>query len=103
MEHAIQTHSGRRRQSQLVASGTLGPGVGERRPAQGGSYRTQTGLFNQSQATQTKAAQPTGSQRAVNPMLGGAASSQTGQWSSDADPSEIPAFLRRRDDGGFAR
>lgn len=103
MEHAIQTHSGRRRQSQLVASGTLGPGVGERRPAPGGSYRTQTGLFNQSPATQAKAAQPTGSQRAVNPMLGGAASSQTGQWSSDADPSEIPAFLRRRDDGGFAR
>lgn len=175
MEHAIQTHSGRRRQSQLVATGVAGPGVGDTRmqapapqapPAE--NYRQQSGLFSRSQMHN---AAPSAAQSnlmpsnpvASNPMLGGgrgnntmaapergpepraasvtpeprssrpmgnpmtgtpmagspmagapmknsamnnpgrgnaAGASQTQTWSNDADPSEIPAFLRRREEGG---
>jgi cell division protein FtsZ len=124
LEEAIKTHSGRRRQSQqLFATGMLGPG-GTReivRPtARQTSLVTGGGQLGLPMAPAAKAAPvATKSARPQVPVAGeapsparrpapGPATSHTGwnrvESTSTPDPSEIPAFLRRRaDDSGFLR
>jgi cell division protein FtsZ len=120
LAEAVRSHSGRRRQSQLVAAGTIGPNG---RPEIMAGAARQTGLFSSAQITSgapergrssasssslssglvrgsTPAASSTASGRSVNKVEPG--------WSRaeppPADPSEIPAFLRRRDESnGFVR
>ncbi len=115
LEEAIKTH-GRRRQSQLVAAGTINGGRREILGATSmpvraeGPYRQQPGLFSNAQlkgAVQAPAASSTSMMRAA--VGGAAAQTHHGQsaWSrpdGTTDPSEIPAFLRRRDEGnGYVR
>lgn len=111
LDVAIETHTRGRRQSQIVATGAIGPraeamrtgsGPAPRASASDSRYRKQPALFSHQQMQQP-ARTP-----AQNPMLGGAAQTTTtgpaqsqASWSvGEGDPSEIPAFLRRRDDGG---
>ncbi len=117
MEEAIKTHSGRRRQSQqVVAAGTLGPGghkeIVTRKPA--AVPQRQTGLFgNNGPATKPT---PPAVTRAQTPVAGESVSASSGRSNSAGshaswtrvdgnapDPSEIPAFLRRRNDDGYIR
>jgi len=116
IEEAISRATGKRRQSQMVAAGTMGPGnrkevtvvgppqVGQRQP----------GLFSNAQLQAAARSAPAAS---AGSLVRGAAQQQqqpqpqqhsqhTGSWSRNetADPSEIPAFLRRRDENnGFVR
>jgi cell division protein FtsZ len=134
LEEAIKTHSGRRRQSQqLFATGMLGPAgrnttevATATRAAVSAVGQRQAGLFTNGQLG-TPAAAPAASKVVVPkvsprpqvPVAGEAAppnarrstptpaSSHTG-WNrvegNTADPSEIPAFLRRRgEDNGYVR
>ncbi len=113
MMEAIKTHSGRRRQSQLVAAGTMGPGGQAqmiKNPMTGTTYHQQPGLFS-AQQMQTRP-RPGASSRSAgassSTMMRGAApsagaSSTFVRGDAPADPSEIPAFLRRRDESGFVR
>ncbi|MBX7078838.1 MAG: cell division protein FtsZ [Nannocystaceae bacterium] len=113
LEEAIRSHTGRRRQSQMVAVGAIGPaaGPGNRKEVtvQATAGQRQPGLFSNAQLT-GRAAAPAPSAAASNPrgltppQVSGPA--QTATWSRAevaADPSEIPAFLRRRDENGFYR
>lgn len=122
MVEAIKTHSGRRRQSQqLFATGVMGPGGHSEvvtRPASSSKVvaptQRQTGLFGASMSAGPAASQV--SPRPTAPVAGEAslstgrrpapAASHSG-WNrvegSSPDPSEIPAFLRRRNDDGYAR
>jgi len=132
LEEAIRSHSGaRRRQSQMVAVGTVGPGnrkdiITQGPLAQNGGGR-QPGLFSgaQLQAPQRPAQQSLppsmlrapASPQATSGQGPGPAASHHGQSQRmrtqmladarpemSADPSEIPAFLRRRDENnGFVR
>jgi cell division protein FtsZ len=111
LEEAIRTHTGRRRQSQVLVSGALGPNRREivTAPGQGQGYR-QSGLFSKSQivAGASPAASSTSMPRvaAGTPAGNGTGTGTSGSQSSwargdaPADPSEIPAFLRRREEGG---
>jgi cell division protein FtsZ len=128
LEEAIRSHSGRRRQSQMVAVGTVGPGNRKEVVTQGplapnGGSR-QPGLFTgmqlqapqrpqqqtlppsmlrapavaPQQATSGQGPGPQSSQRMRAQMLAEARAELS------SDPSEIPAFLRRRDENnGFVR
>jgi cell division protein FtsZ len=114
--HAIQTHSGRRRQSQLVASGTVGPGGKVQMSGNPGakSYQ-QPALFTHQQmqaqaqgrspmASRPASASATGLLRGAAPSASSASSSHWARGEGPSDPSEIPAFLRRRDESdGYVR
>ena len=93
LEEAIATH-GRRRQSQVMATGALGP-AGRREiitPEQ--PYR-QRGLFTNSQ---TNAPSPSASSSLVRGVAPQASATAQAPWTDgQADPQDIPAFLRRRD------
>jgi cell division protein FtsZ len=100
LEEAIRTHTGRRRQSQVLASGTLGPNRREIVTASGSApgYR-QSGLFSKAQiAAGAPAASSTSMSRAAATGAGQGQSWAHGD--APTDPSEIPAFLRRREEGG---
>nr|MCH9686769.1 cell division protein FtsZ [Deltaproteobacteria bacterium] len=125
MEEAIKTHSGRRRQSQQVmATGMMGPGgrkeiVTHAAPA---PVQRQTGLFSKSSVS-SGASNPTPTPvprkqapivRKQAPVAGesvtagrSGSSPSHAAWSrvdgNAPDPSEIPAFLRRRNDDGYVR
>lgn len=122
LEEAIKTHSGRRRQSQqLFATGMMGPGGRAEmvtRPAAPAVQR-QAGLFTNDVGTPAAASSSGKGPRPQIPVAGEAAASsrrpapsptnaQVG-WNrvennTPADPSEIPAFLRRRgEDNGYLR
>ncbi len=124
LEEAIKTHSGRRRQSQqLFATGMLGPAgrteVVTPRPSAAVPSR-QSGLFTNNQLGTPAAASSSGKgPRPQVPVAGEATASSRRPAPSPtnshvgwnrveaappADPSEIPAFLRRRgEDNGYAR
>jgi cell division protein FtsZ len=129
LEEAIKTHSGRRRQSQqLFATGMLGPG-GARETIVRPTTRQASLIAGSSQlglpmggAAHKGAAAPKASARPQPPVAGEApvqtpaarratpnpASSHAGwnrvEGTPAPDPSEIPAFLRRRaDESGFLR
>lgn len=108
LEEAIKTH-GRRRQSQVVAAGSLGPNHREITPTS--AYR-QPGLFSAAQAAPSSGASSPSMHRGA--PQGHAAPNQTQtsgsspNWSrGEGDPADIPAFLRRRPEpgegGGFIR
>ena len=111
LEEAIRSHSGRRRQSQMVAAGAIGPGTGpvNRKDMAQANTTRQGGLFSSTQlhaprVQQVQAPAPAPSRPVTPPTVNNAA--QTSSWSRAevaADPSEIPAFLRRRDENGFFR
>ncbi len=120
LEEAIRTLTGRRRstQQQVVASGVVGPG-GRKELVTHAQASRQGGLFGPGQLGPGGSGRPQ-AQNASSPSLvrGNAAqAAQPGQpghpnvppaaWSRTdvaADPSEIPAFLRRRDENnGFVR
>ncbi|MCA9654825.1 MAG: cell division protein FtsZ [Myxococcales bacterium] len=118
MEEAIKTHSGRRRQSQqLFATGMMGPGGRSEVVTRPAAPARQTGLFkSQATAAASSASSASASQVSARPVAG-EASLSTGRRPAPAashsawgrvdgnapDPSEIPAFLRRRGDDGFLR
>jgi cell division protein FtsZ len=126
LEEAIKTHSGRRRQSQqLFATGMLGPGGRSETIVRPTSRQAsllggggQLGLPMAAAAPQKAAPSP----KPVRPQAPVAGEAAPGRrpapspaashtaWSrveanNTLDPSEIPAFLRRRapEDGGFLR
>ncbi|MEM9459210.1 MAG: cell division protein FtsZ [Myxococcota bacterium] len=125
LEQAIKTHSGRRRQSQMFASGMLGPGgrqeihahgVPAPAPRQASAPMPRTGglLSGGGRGAPAGASASTTIGRA--PVAGEAVSagrrpsasaSSSQAWnrvdSGAPDPSEIPAFLRRRGDDGYLR
>jgi cell division protein FtsZ len=120
LEEAINRHSGRRRQSQMVAVGAVGPGnrkdiVVHPLPPQ--ISQRQPGLFSNAQLQAAARAAPAASsgsmvrgaspqQQAQQAHAHAQAQHQATQWARGeaADPSEIPAFLRRRDENnGFVR
>jgi len=132
LEEAIKSHTGRRRQSQqLFASGMLGPGGRSEMRTHGQApnpmvnpmaSRTvvaprQTGLFGgNAPAAQPAGPTPPAVGRKASPVAGEAttagrrpaqSSSSSHAWGrvegSAPDPSEIPAFLRRRGDDGYLR
>ncbi len=112
---AIKSHTGRRRQSQMLTAGVIGPGgraeVITRGPA--ATPQRQTGLFTGSQlGTAPQAGRGPAPARAPQPPVAGeakpaghraSASGSNAGWNrvdgKTPDPSEIPAFLRRREDG----
>jgi len=117
LEEAIRSHGRRRQSSQVVAAGQIGPG-GRRdlMPAAGRStvaVPRQGGLFSSTQLASSGASAPaptangsSSSASAARSTMRGAAPSGTpaasGTWNAGAgagdggNPSEIPAFLRRR-------
>jgi cell division protein FtsZ len=112
MAEAIKSHNGRRRQSQVLVAGSLGPGGRDivTNPAVTGPYRQQAGLFTRAQVREPA---PSGglvrgkapAAAAPAPQAQGTSSSTAwGRVEAPSDPSEIPAFLRRRDESnGYAR
>ncbi|MCX4242129.1 cell division protein FtsZ [Paraliomyxa miuraensis] len=119
LEEAIKSHTGRRRQSQqLFATGMMGPG-GRSEVIRAPSPARQAGLFSSQQlVTPVPAPAPVKSARPQVPVAGEAttsgrrpnasSSSSSHAWgrvdTNSADPSEIPAFLRRRgEDNGYLR
>jgi cell division protein FtsZ len=100
LEEAIRTHTGRRRQSQMLVSGSLGPNRRDIVTAQPPGYR-QGGLFSKAQIH--AGAAPAASSASMSRSAVAAPQQQPAQSQSSwargeapADPSEIPAFLRRR-------
>ncbi|HET6585760.1 MAG TPA: cell division protein FtsZ, partial [Nannocystaceae bacterium] len=125
LEEIIRGHSGRRRQSQMVVAGAVGPG-GRKEvvTAPMGTMNTrQAGLFSSAQLAAQQAQQAQQAHAAARAhaaaahggsVLRGAApephrpphaAERTASWSRGDlanDPSEIPAFLRRRDENSGA-
>jgi cell division protein FtsZ len=121
LQDAIEVHnSGRVRQSQVVAAGSMGPGGTQMVTARGqdgrAGYRQRPGqpaLFSNAEMTTPQGSAPPPSS-ASSTSLGHSAASQTqpspaaqsqSSWShgdAPADPTEIPAFLRNRS-GGYVR
>jgi len=117
LEEIIRGHSGRRRQSQMVVAGSVGPG-GRKEMVTAPMASRQPGLFSNAQlaAQHAQQAQAVAAMRAhaaaapSNSVVRGAApephrpshsAERTASWSRGdlaSDPSEIPAFLRRRDE-----
>ena len=94
LEEAIRTHGRRRQSQQVVAAGSLGPG-GRREIVQP-NYRQQPGLFSNAQLG-AQAPQPSASASMTRGSI--ASGNSASGWprkENAADPSEIPAFLRRR-------
>jgi cell division protein FtsZ len=109
---AIKHHSGALRQSQMMGMPQSGgtqpnPAASQthmamasapRGPARG-ARASQTGLFPENQGQ--PAPQPTA------PAVGASQTGGSGSWTqgqqTSGDPHEVPAFLRRRDDGGYVR
>ncbi len=92
LEEAIKTH-GRRRQSQVLVAGAMGPN-GRREivtpPPQ--VYR-QPGLFTKQQLGGPS---PSASSSMVRGAPVQASAAAQSAWAEAADPADIPAFLRRR-------
>ncbi len=115
LEEIIRGHSGRRRQSQMVVAGAVGPN-GRKEVVTAPMNSRQPGLFSSAQlaaqhAQQAAAAAAVQRAHAAAPpgsVLRGAPPAEprhpaerTASWSRGdiaSDPSEIPAFLRRRDE-----
>jgi cell division protein FtsZ len=96
LEEAIRTHHGHRRQSQVIAAGTLGPG-GRRDMIVRGSGQSQPNLFSRAQLREPVSGGSIVRGQAASPV----ASASHSQWAAspdgNGDPQEIPAFLRRRE------
>jgi cell division protein FtsZ len=96
LEEAIKTH-GRRRQSQVLVAGAMGPG-GRREivTPQPTVYR-QPGLFTKQQlGTPSPSASASASSSMVRGTPVQASAAAQSAWAEAADPADIPAFLRRR-------
>jgi cell division protein FtsZ len=96
LEEAIKTH-GRRRQSQVMVAGALGPNGRREIVTPPVSPYRQSGLFTKQQLTPPT---PSPSASASSSMVRGttvqpSAAAQS-VWAEAADPADIPAFLRRR-------
>lgn len=122
LEHAIQNH-GHRRQSSIVAAGSMGPrgrqmvtpGPAMRQP-QGANAFMNAGTPQKQAPSLTRGAAPRAQQPAgrvqqpqsqvqqPQPEPRNSSSSSSGGWPapevSSGDPQDIPAFLRRRPDNG---
>jgi len=112
LEEIIRGHGGRRRQSQMVVAGAVGPG--NRKEIVTAPSSRQAGLFSNAQLAAQAHAQAQaaaaaaragslvrGREPAPEPPRGTHAAERTASWSRGdiaSDPSEIPAFLRRRDE-----
>ncbi len=102
LEEAIKAHgSGRVRQSQVAhAPRDRGVAHDERTP---GGYRHQPRLFTSNQMGPPPGKQPA-AQTSASEKYNRAPTGPHGPAEMTADPSEIPAFLRRRDDSsGYVR
>jgi cell division protein FtsZ len=105
LEEIIRGHSGRRRQSQqMVATGTVGPG-GRKEIVTAPMNSRQPGLFSSQQLAAQQAQQAVNRHHGApsgSVLRGAAPEPQRPAHPSDrymsSDPSEIPAFLRRRDE-----
>ncbi len=110
LEHAIQNH-GHRRQSSIVAAGTMGPrgrqivtpGPAMRKP-QGSNVFMGPGPQQQSAPSLTRGTVPRAQQPQSQPEPRNTSSNSSGGWPApevpSGDPQDIPAFLRRRPDNG---
>ncbi|MGH1341600.1 MAG: cell division protein FtsZ [Nannocystales bacterium] len=123
LEHAIQNH-GHRRQSSIVAAGSMGPrgrqmvtpGPAMRQPQGANAFMnagTQQkpapsltrGAVPRAQQPQSRAQQPApAAQAQPQPEPRNTSSTSSGGWPApevtSGDPQDIPAFLRRRPDNG---
>ncbi|MEM6289607.1 MAG: cell division protein FtsZ [Myxococcota bacterium] len=110
LEHAINTH-GHRRQSSIVAAGTMGPRGRQIITPQAGGYRQNQESQPRGNAFMAPTPKPQPSSgsmlRGQAPAPEPRASASTGAtgWPApevqgNGDPQDIPAFLRRRPDSG---
>jgi cell division protein FtsZ len=98
LEEAIKTH-GRRRQSQVMVAGTMGPGGRREIVTPPISPYRQSGLFTKQQLNNATSPSASASMtRGVVPSNAAAQAASAAQsvWAETADPADIPAFLRRR-------
>jgi cell division protein FtsZ len=92
LEEAIKTH-GRRRQSQVMVAGAMGPGG--RREIVTPPYR-QPALFTKQQLGGTPSANASAASSMVRGTPAQPNAAAQSAWAEAADPADIPAFLRRR-------